>query len=263
MTSGSAAAISRPAIAIIGMGRMGRAVDAVAATQGWPVVARLTARDGVTSTTLAGARVAIEFTTASAAPDVIEACARAGCAVISGTTGWDDRLASVQADVAAVGGALLWAPNFAIGAYLLGVAGAAVASLLRDHSGFDASLVETHHMRKRDAPSGTALAVMRAVTAAWNRPLSISSIRLGSVPGEHELIFDGGFEQLRFIHTVRDRQAFAEGALFAAAWIAGRSGIFSLTDLLRGGLSDPDGILPRPGAAIAAPLPPLESRGLP
>lgn len=253
--SDSGATPARPPIAIVGMGRMGQAVDAVASAAGWPVVARLTARDTVGRETLRGARVAIDFTTASAAPEVIRACARAGSAVISGTTGWDDRLAAVQTDVAEMGGALLWASNFAIGAYLLGAAGATVAAVLRDQSGFDAAIVERHHARKRDAPSGTALDVRRAIVTAWHRPLSITSIRLGSVPGEHEVIFDGAFEQLHFIHTVRDRRAFAEGALAAAAWIVGRAGTFCLADLLRGDPPDAPAPNPRTGEALDRSIP--------
>jgi 4-hydroxy-tetrahydrodipicolinate reductase len=219
-------------LAIIGMGQMGQAIDRLATARGWPVRARVTSRDVINPETLAGAVVAVEFTTGTTAPGNIRACLAAGCAVVSGTTGWDDHMSAVRADVQRVGGALLWASNFAVGAHLLAAAGAEVARALADQATYDAVLVETHHMRKRDAPSGTARAIEHAVATAWGRPVPITSVRAGYVPGEHELIFDGPFDQLRLIHTVRDRQVFAEGALMAAAWLAGRRGLFSIEDLL-------------------------------
>ena len=106
------------------------------------------------------------------------------------------------------------------------------ARLLARISGFDAHIVETHHAAKRDAPSGTALTVQQRVAAASGRAVPVTSVRTGHVPGTHELIFDAPFEQIRLVHEARDRRVFAEGALLAAAWLRGRSGVFTMSDVL-------------------------------
>ena len=97
---------------------------------------------------------------------------------------------------------------------------------------FDAHIVETHHSKKKDAPSGTAIAIAKAASDALERPIPTTSVRTGSVPGTHELIFDGMFEQLSLIHQARDRRVFAEGALKAADWLVGRTGVFTMRDVL-------------------------------
>jgi len=221
-----------PTLAIIGMGRMGRTIDALATMSGWTVVARLTANEPVTLQSLAGAAVAVEFTTAAAAPDNIRCCVAAGCPVVSGTTGWDAELSAVIEDVQRSEGALLWASNFSIAAHVLGIAAVRAAELLRPTGSYQIALVETHHALKRDAPSGTARKIAASLGAVWEQSVPTTSVRVGHAPGEHAIIFDGVFDQLRLVHAVRDRQVFAEGALTAAAWLQGRCGIFTLADVL-------------------------------
>jgi 4-hydroxy-tetrahydrodipicolinate reductase len=223
-------------LAIIGDGRMGRAVAALAPDRGFEVVALIGLEGnahgaGITRDRLAGAQVAIEFTEPAAAADNALACIAAGVPVVVGTTGWYDRLAQVEAAARAAGGALLWAPNFAAGVVLFGAllerAGALFAG-----SGFDARMVETHHAAKKDAPSGTAISLGRAFAAAGRAAPEITSIRVGHVPGTHELLLDGPFEQIRLVHEARDRRVFADGALRAAAWLRGRRGVFTMNDVL-------------------------------
>lgn len=226
-------------LAIIGMGRMGRAVEALAPGHGFQVVARIDPSGGdsreVTAETLNGAEVAVEFTSPEAAPDNIRVCAAARCPVVVGTTGWDARRAEVEKFVREVGGALLAAPNFSLGVAAFMMTVEAAADAMRAAPGFDVHLIETHHAQKKDAPSGTALALARAAGAKLGRDVPITSVRTGSVPGVHELVFDAPFEQIRLVHTARDRRVFAEGALRAADWLAGRRGIFTLRDLLTTG----------------------------
>jgi 4-hydroxy-tetrahydrodipicolinate reductase len=206
-------------LALIGMGKMGRAVRDLALAREWPVVAEL-----------ANADVAIEFTTPSAAPGNIRACLAAGCPVVVGTTGWYDQLPALTEEISRAGGAMLWGPNFSVGAHVL-ISLAAEASRLLDT---DAAIVETHHREKRDAPSGTAREIARAIIAERSGGVPITSVRVGHVPGTHEVIFDGAFDQLRLTHTVRDRKVFAEGALAAAVWLIGekRRGVFTMHDVL-------------------------------
>jgi 4-hydroxy-tetrahydrodipicolinate reductase len=109
---------------------------------------------------------------------------------------------------------------------------AAAGRIMKAAPEFDPHLVETHHSAKKDAPSGTAIAIEREAAAGLSRSISITSVRTGSVPGTHELSFDGPFEQIRLTHTARDRRVFADGALRAAEWVRGRKGVFTMRDVL-------------------------------
>ena len=212
-------------VALIGMGKMGRAVRDLAGAQ---VTATLDAP--FTPDRLANADVAIEFTVPSAAPTNIRACLAAGCPVVVGTTGWYAELPTLTEEVSRQGGALLWAPNFSLGAQVLMILAAVSARLLDT----DAAIVETHHASKKDAPSGTAREIARAIIEERSGGVPITSVRVGHVPGTHEVIFDGTFDQLRLTHEVRDRKVFAEGALVAAEWLIAekRVGVFTMQDVL-------------------------------
>jgi 4-hydroxy-tetrahydrodipicolinate reductase len=218
-------------VALIGYGKMGRALRGMAVDAGWTVTG-VVERDKGGLNALAGADVAIEFTTPGAAVANIRAALAAGTPVVVGTTGWYDELPAVAAEVDAAKGALLWAPNFSLGALVLRRVIEDAARRLREVPGVDAHLVETHHAEKRDAPSGTAIALAAAAKAALGRSIPVTSIRVGSVPGTHEMVFDAPFEQIRLEHIVRDRRVFAAGALHAAEWLIGKTGVFTLEDVL-------------------------------
>lgn len=219
-------------LALIGMGRMGRALVDLAPERGFQVVARLGRGQPITRESLAGAAVAIEFTTPESAATNVFACAAAGCPVVVGTTGWYAQLPAVSAEVEGKGTALLYAPNFSVGVAIFHRVVAEAARLFAGVASFDAHLVETHHAAKKDTPSGTADALAQTAATASGRPLPITSVRVGSVPGTHELLFDAPFEQVRLVHEARDRRVFAEGALTAARWLAGRHGVFTMQDVL-------------------------------
>ena len=225
-----------PRLAIIGLGKMGRAIEQLAAERGFDVVARIDPHGGdataVSRDALQGAEVAVEFTVPAAAPTNIRAALDAGCAVVVGTTGWYEERETLEAHARKVNSALLVAPNFSPGVAAFTEIVRAAAKALKAAPGFDAHLVETHHTAKKDAPSGTASSLERAAAAEWGRPVPITSVRTGSVPGTHELVFDAPYEQLRIEHVARDRKVFAAGALSAAGWLIGRQGVFSLEDML-------------------------------
>ena len=221
-------------VALVGYGKMGRALRELAVERGW-AISGVVERDQGGLSALGGADVAIEFTTPGAAVTNIRAALDAGCPIVVGTTGWYDELTAVTAEVTRRNGALLWAPNFSLGAFVLGRIAAEAARHLRDVAGLDAHIIETHHAAKKDAPSGTALSVADMTEQALGRPIPIASVRVGSVPGTHEVLFDAPFEQLRVEHVVRDRRVFAAGALMAAEWLIGRHGVFTLADVLDGG----------------------------
>lgn len=219
-------------IALVGMGRMGRALDQLAPERRCEVVARLGSGDRIDAAALNGAEVAVEFTTPEVAADNVIALLDTRCPVVVGTTGWYDRLPEVTARAAEREGAIVWAPNFSIGVTLFHDIVARAASVLRGAEGFDAHLVETHHAAKKDAPSGTAASLARGAVEALGRDVPITSVRTGSVPGTHELLFDAPFETIRVEHVARDRRVFADGALLAARWLPGHRGVFGMRDVL-------------------------------
>jgi len=223
-----------PRLAIIGMGKMGRAIDALAKERGFDVVARLGRTHPVSAETLHGAEVAVEFTTPASAPVNVRAAIEAGCPVVVGTTGWDNKLIDVERLARERNGALLIAPNFSPGIAAFAEIAKVAARTLRTMPGFDAHIVETHHTAKKDAPSGTAASLEAQASPDWGSSIPITSIRVGSVPGTHEFLFDAPFEQIRLVHVARDRRVFAEGALHAARWLIGRHGVFSMHDVLGG-----------------------------
>lgn len=235
-------------VALVGMGRMGRALDALAPERGCTVVARLDAADvagGIRREQLAGADVAIEFTAPDAAVPNALGCLAAGVPVVIGTTGWGARLPEVAEAAARHGGRVLWSPNFSLGVQLfLALAEEAARRMCTGagpEAGFDCHVVETHHAAKRDAPSGTALAVAERLAAGGWPGVPVTSVRTGSVPGTHEILFDAPFEQIRLVHEARDRRVFADGALAAARWLAQprMSGVYTMRDLLADGALRP------------------------
>jgi 4-hydroxy-tetrahydrodipicolinate reductase len=227
-------------LAIVGAGKMGRAIAALAPERGFDVVATIGGRDnpggsGISAASLRDAQVVVEFTEPSAAPTNIETCIDLGVPVVCGTTGWYDQLDAVASDVHRNDGALLYAANFSVGVAIFLEIARCAARAVAAAGGFDAHIVETHHSAKKDAPSGTALLIERAVADALGGDTPITSVRTGSVPGTHELILDSAFEQLRVEHLARDRRVFADGALRAARWLIGRKGVFTMEDVLATG----------------------------
>ena len=228
--------MSETRIALIGMGKMGHALALLAPERGCRVVAEIDSMSGpqrdVTRAALGDAEVAIEFTAPDAAPANIRACIAAGCPVVVGTTGWYDLLPAIRGEVHRAGGGLLTAPNFSVGVAIFHRVVSEAARLFAGVPGVEAHLIETHHSAKKDAPSGTAASLASAAELASGQALSITSVRVGSVPGTHEIVFDAPFEQVRLTHEARDRRVFAEGALLAARWLAGRKGVFTMQDVL-------------------------------
>jgi 4-hydroxy-tetrahydrodipicolinate reductase len=229
--------VTETRVALVGVGRMGRAIEALASERGCRVVAAIDAGTRIDAASLADADVAIEFTTPDAAAGNVLACVAAGCPVVSGTTGWADALPAVGEQVTRAGGALLWAANFSVGVNLFVEVARAAGALLARDGGFDVHLTEVHHAAKRDAPSGTGALLADVVGAAAGRAIPVTSVRTGSVPGTHTLTFDAPFEQITLEHLARDRRVFADGALLAARWLAARAraggrGVFTMSDVL-------------------------------
>lgn len=235
-------------IALIGHGRMGHEVERLAPERECTVVARLGASEAITLESLGGAEVAIEFTGPDAAPGNLQRVAALGVDAVCGTTGWYDALPAVRAAVEAAGTGLVYAPNFSLGVALfrrLVRQAAALADALDD---YDVFLHETHHRHKVDHPSGTARALADDLVEGLARKtgwaegpaegapdpstLWVSVTRAGEVPGTHVIGLEGPDDRIELRHEARGRAGFARGALDAARWIHGRTGVFSLEAML-------------------------------
>lgn len=210
-------------VALIGMGKMGRATEAILDDAGHRVVARITSRgseygSGLGETMQAAQPdVALEFTTPTAAPRNVETLLRAGVPVVCGTTGWDPRLAVGLAEQ--TGTPLLVAANFSIGMAVMKGLIAQAARRLAAFEVFEPGIIERHHRSKKDRPSGSARALAGVLEeGGWQNP-QVVSLRQGSQPGEHTVCFEGSAECLTVTHAVRDRSVFALGAVRAAEWL--------------------------------------------
>jgi 4-hydroxy-tetrahydrodipicolinate reductase len=177
--------------------------------------------------------VAVDFSTAQATLATAPRLAEAGVNLVVGTTGWQDREAVLREVVGRTGIGAVVAANFSLGANLMNALTREMGRLLKDKDTYGAWIHEAHHKAKIDAPSGTALMLKRALEeVGYGQPVDVSSTRAGWVPGTHSVGFDGPAEGLTLTHTVRDRATFAHGALEAARWLKGRTGWFTMRDVL-------------------------------
>jgi 4-hydroxy-tetrahydrodipicolinate reductase len=238
--------MNRPQVAIIGDGKMGRTVAQMAQEREWSVCAMLDSSHnkdgaGISKRALGDPDVAIEFTEPSAAVANILACIASNIPVVVGTTGWYESLPMITEQANAAGAAVLWAPNFSVGVTLFVELTRRAGEIMAAAPEFAAALVETHHSAKKDAPSGTALAIVNAMEPGLKKRIPVTSVRTGSVPGTHELIFDSTYEQMSLRHEARDRRVFADGALRAAQWLIGKQGVFTMRNVLGFSSTDAEG----------------------
>jgi 4-hydroxy-tetrahydrodipicolinate reductase len=225
-----------PRLLVVGHGRMGGLVASLAAEHGFEVAGIVRAADGQTA--IAAGRfgdvdVAIDFTIAAAVPANLPALAARRINVVIGTTGWHAHDAAMREVAARAGIGVLAAANFSVGMNVFQLVVEEAARRLAAHADFGAWIHEAHHDRKKDAPSGTALALRAAmIETGFPRGIDLSSTRAGFIPGTHTVGFDGPSETIELTHTVRDRAVFARGALVAARWLIGRRGWFGMRDVL-------------------------------
>ena len=217
-------------VVLVGHGRMGSLAAALAPEFGIEIAGSITSRNVADQASWPAAQVAIDFSTAGAVPGNARVLARRGVSLVIGTTGWQHDEEALRRDLAASGVGVIAAPNFAVGVNLF-VAIAERAAQLLTPRGFAPWIHEAHHAAKKDAPSGTALALRRTVEAAGTT-VDVAATRAGHIPGTHTLGFDSPAEMITLTHTARDRTPFARGALQAARWIHGRQGWYSMRDLL-------------------------------
>jgi len=237
-------------LVLIGNGNMGKAIMALLAeTKQHHVLAALSSKDSLHSEMLAEADALIDFTNAVAFLQNLPILLKSHKPIVVGTTGWYDELDTVRKKVEAAQGALLYAANFSLGVNLFLRLAKVAASLIAPFPEFDVAITEVHHTRKKDAPSGTALKAAEYILSALPRKhtlrttlspevplqkeeLCISSLRVGSVFGEHTICIDSPADELIITHRAKSRRGFAEGAVQAAEWLQGKQGMFSFDDFL-------------------------------
>ena len=236
---------------------MGQAVEAVAEERGHAIVARFDAEtpllDARDDSALNGADVCIDFSVPEVALDQIHRYAFWGVDAVVGTTGWQDQVETVREWVGEGQMGLLYASNFSLGLALVARALGGLLPLLDQLEDYDAAIHETHHTAKLDSPSGTAHTLAQILLDGLARKtelatetqhgainasaLHVTSARVGHVFGEHTVMLDSAVDQIEIIHRAKDRRAFAVGAVRAAEWVGGRTGLFTLEDMIGEGLS--------------------------
>jgi 4-hydroxy-tetrahydrodipicolinate reductase len=212
---------------------MGRLVESLAAESGFAIAGTIDSHTANRGSEWPDADVAVDFSIADAVPGTVARLAKRGTPVVIGTTGWQANEATVRASAGAAHLGVVAAPNFAIGVNIFLAVAGRLGALMSAQPAFGAWIHELHHAAKRDAPSGTALALEARLRASgYAADLPIASTRAGAIPGTHTLGFDTASETITFTHQARDRAAFARGALAAARWVIGKQGWFTMTDVL-------------------------------
>jgi 4-hydroxy-tetrahydrodipicolinate reductase len=224
-------------IALIGNGAMGQLVAGLAIAAGDEIGETITSKQASKTideqaARLKGHDVAIDFSVGSAVPKHVKVCMRAGIPLVQGTTGWKEHEDEVRGLVTEHAGAMVFGANFSIGVnvfYRIVERAAELFSAIEQYQPF---IEEQHHIRKKDAPSGTALKLESLLAKHLEGPISIASTRAGQIPGTHRVGFDSAADQITLTHTARSREGFAAGALLAARWIIGRQGIYEFSEVI-------------------------------
>lgn len=225
-------------IALLGHGKMGKAIESLAPQRGFDVkliLDEFSNRDyeGITPANFSGIDVCIDFTTPETAVENVRRVAALGCNLVVGTTGWHERLEEVRQIVSQAGIGMVYGANFSVGVQLFYRAAQAAAQVFKDYTAYEPYIAESHHRFKKDAPSGTAIELKRRVQLVLgSRDLPVNSVRGGYIPGIHELVFDSEADTVIVQHTARGRQGFAEGALYAARRVMGKKGLFNFAEIV-------------------------------
>ena len=234
-------------IALIGYGKMGKAIEEIALQNGHEIVLKISIEntDAMSADNLKKADVAIEFTGPESAADNLKKSFNAGVPVVCGSTGWLDQWEEVQNICLAKEGALLYASNFSIGVNLFFELNTYLAKLMSGHKLYNVKMEEIHHTEKKDAPSGTAITLAEQILANIQRKkrwvnhrsdkeeeLEIISERIDPAPGTHKIKYASPIDDIEIIHTAHNRMGFAGGAVKAAEFLKGKKGIFTMKDVL-------------------------------
>lgn len=240
-------------ILLLGYGKMGKAIEPIALERGHQIAARIDANNRTDLNTLdaASVDVVIEFSSPESAVENIKTCLERGWPVVCGTTGWLSHRTEIEQLCQEKKGAFFYASNYSIGVNLFFRLNKALAKFMRNYPSYHASMTEIHHTEKKDAPSGTAITLAEGLLEnlpnlnGWveqstgeqalltsTDAVAIESLREGTVPGTHIVRFDSDVDRIEIAHVAHSRKGFALGAVVAAEWLQGRTGVFSMDDLL-------------------------------
>lgn len=234
-------------IALIGYGKMGKAIEEIAIQRGHKIVLTIDFdnQSDFIKENLQKADVAIEFTGPHSAAENVMRCLQYNVPLVCGSTGWLERWPEAKKLCEQTNGALLYASNFSVGVNLFFEINKYVAALMSNHKEYDVVMEEIHHTQKKDAPSGTAITLAEQVLASitskknWvndiaknEEELSIISKRIDPAPGTHSIKYTSAIDDIEIIHTAHSRTGFATGAVLAAEFLNGKKGIYSMKEVL-------------------------------
>ena len=234
-------------IALIGYGKMGKAIEEIALQKGHQIVLKIDISNlnDFNKENLSKADVAIEFTSPHTAFANIKKCLEYDVPVICGSTGWLEKWNEIENYCKEQNGTFLYASNFSIGVNLFFELNTYLAKLMNKYDNYNVSLTETHHTQRKDAPSGTAITLAEQIMAnnsskeKWinestenKNELAIISERIDPAPGTHTIRYSSTIDDIEITHTAHNRIGFASGAVLAAEFVVGKKGIFTMKDAL-------------------------------
>ena len=229
-------------IALLGYGKMGKVIERIALERGHEIVLKkdeFNTYDGLST-----ADVAIDFSVPTAAVSNISSCFNNNVPVVSGTTGWLEHFDEMIALCNEKQGGFISSSNFSLGVNIFFELNEYLAKIMSQFDSYKVSMEEIHHTQKLDAPSGTAISLAKGVIensnyANWtldeaknNNEIHIEAKRIGDVPGTHTVTYDSIVDSIELKHTAHNREGFALGAVIAAEWLAGKTGIYIMKDVL-------------------------------
>jgi 4-hydroxy-tetrahydrodipicolinate reductase len=228
-------------IAVLGYGRMGKEIEKIAISRGHEVLIKKDIKNPIDISLV---DVAIEFSVPNSAFNNISDCIKNNVPVISGTTGWLDKYEDVVSLCKKKKGGFIYASNFSLGVNIFFELNKQLAKMMRNLEDYNISMEEVHHTKKLDAPSGTAITIAEGIiensskenwtldknTSEKNIP--IVAKRIPDVPGTHTVLYESEVDAIQIKHTAHSRKGFALGAIVAAEWILGKTGVFSMKDVL-------------------------------
>ena len=234
-------------IALIGYGKMGKAIEEVALQRRHQVVLTIDQPNlhDFTKENLLKADVAIEFTGPHSAFDNVNNCLAFGVPVVCGSTGWTERLEEMKNNCKEKNGSFIYSSNFSVGVNIFFEVNKKLASLMAAHKEYEVIIEEIHHTQKKDAPSGTAITLAEQILEKIKRKkqwinelsdnpedLEIMSQRIDTTPGTHSIKYSSAIDNIEIIHTAHNRKGFAFGALLAAEFLKDKKGFFNIDDLM-------------------------------
>jgi 4-hydroxy-tetrahydrodipicolinate reductase len=229
-------------IALFGYGKMGKVIEKIAIERGHEIVLKI--EQGDASYNLKIADVAIDFSTPTAAVSNINEAINCQIPVVCGTTGWLEAFESIKSLCHTKNGAFLYASNFSLGMNLFFELNRKLAQVMKPYGEYSMGIEEIHHTQKQDAPSGTAItlaedAIKESEYTGWSlgksldpKQIGIEAKRIENIPGTHSVCYDSKIDSIEIKHIAKNREGFGLGAVIAAEWLFGKTGVFSMKDVL-------------------------------